>query len=61
MYLSKDGAERRVELDLDIQFKPGDEFRYGPDIYAVTRVDPGHGKFHALLFGDMIASRPPPR
>jgi hypothetical protein len=29
VYASKDGAERRVKIDLDILFKPSDEFRYG--------------------------------
>jgi hypothetical protein len=56
MFLSKDEAERRVELDLDVQFKPTDEFRYGPDIYVVTRVAPGHDEFDAVLFAD---SKPP--
>jgi hypothetical protein len=56
MYLSKDEAKRRVELDLDVQFKPTDEFRYGPDIYVVTRVEPGHDEFDAVLFAD---GRPP--
>jgi hypothetical protein len=56
MYLSKDEAKRRVELDLDVQFKPTDEFRYGPDIYVVTRVEPGHGEYDAVLFAD---GRPP--
>jgi hypothetical protein len=56
MHLSKDEGERRVELDLDVQFKPSDEFRYGPDIYVVTRVEPGDGEFDAVLFAD---GRPP--
>jgi hypothetical protein len=55
-YLSKDGAERRVELDLDVRFKPSDEFRFGPDIYVVRSVEPGHGEFDAVLFAD---GRPP--
>lgn len=58
LYLSKDGVERRVELDLDVQFKPSDEFRYGPDIYAVTRLEPGHDKFDAVLFAS-LSRRPP--
>jgi hypothetical protein len=56
MYLLKDEAERRVELDLDVQFKPTDEFRYGPDIYVVTRVEPGQDEFDAVLFAD---TKPP--
>ena len=56
VYLSKDGAERRVEIDLDVQFKPSDEFRYGPDIYVVARVEQGRDEFDAVLFAD---SRPP--
>jgi hypothetical protein len=56
MYLYKDGAKRRVDLDLDIQFKPNDEFRYGPDVYVVTRVEPGHAEYDAVLFADI---RPP--
>jgi hypothetical protein len=52
VYLSKDGAERRVDLDLDVQFKPSDDFRYGPDIYFVTKVEPGHDEFDAVLFAD---------
>jgi hypothetical protein len=59
VFLSKGGAERRVEIDLDVQFKPGDEFRYGPDIYVVTRLEPGHDKFDAVLFADMITRRSP--
>jgi hypothetical protein len=58
VYLSKDGAERRIELDIDVQFKPSDEFRYGPDIYVVTSVQPGHDEFNAVLFADTIADRP---
>ncbi len=56
MHLSKDEAERRAELDLDVQFKPSDEFRYGPDIYVVTRVEPGHDEYDAVLFAE---SKPP--
>jgi hypothetical protein len=59
VFLSKGGAERRVEIDLDVQFKPGDEFRYGPDIYVVTRLEPGHDKFDAVLFADLITRRSP--
>ena len=56
VYLSKDGGKRRVEIDLDVQFKPSDEFRWGPHIYVVTRVEPGRDEFDAVLFAD---SRPP--
>jgi len=52
VYLSKDGAERRIELDLDVQVKPNDEFRYGPDIYVVTSLQPGNDQFDAVLFAD---------
>jgi hypothetical protein len=55
VYLSKDGAERRIELDLDVQFKPGDEFRYGSDIYVVTSVQSGNDEFDAILFVDLAA------
>jgi hypothetical protein len=55
VYLSKDGAERRIELDLDVQFKPTDEFRYGPDIYVVTSVQPGQDEFDAIIFADVAA------
>ena len=55
VYLSKDGAERRIELDLDVQFKPSDEFRYGPDIYVVTSVQSGNDEFDAILFADLAA------
>jgi hypothetical protein len=57
MYLFKGGAERRVELDLDVQFKPGDEFRYGPEIYVVDRVESSHDEFDAVLFAD-VTDRP---
>jgi len=57
VYLSKDGAERRIELDLDVQFKPNDEFRYGPDIYVVTSVQPGNDAFDAILFADLASGR----
>ena len=53
VYLSKDGAERRIELDLDVEFKPSDEFRYGPDIYLVTSVQSGNDEFDAILFADL--------
>jgi hypothetical protein len=59
VYLSR-RVERRIELDFDIQFKPSDEFRWGPDIYVVTRVEPGHDKFDAVLFAAMIAEKPLP-
>jgi hypothetical protein len=52
VYLTKDRTERRVEIDLDVQFKPTDEFRYGPDIYAVTSIQPGHDQFDAVLFAE---------
>jgi hypothetical protein len=55
VYLSKDGAERRIELDLDVQFKPTDEFRYGPDIYVVASVQPGQDEFDAIIFADVAA------
>ena len=57
MYLSKIEGERRIELDLDVQFKPSDEFRYGPDIYVVTRVEPGHDEFDAVLFAESKSPR----
>jgi hypothetical protein len=53
VYLSKHGAERRIELDLDVEFKPTHEFRYGPDIYVVTSVQPGHHEFDAIIFADL--------
>jgi hypothetical protein len=56
VYLSKDGAERRIELDLDVEFKPNDDFRYGPDIYVVTSVQSGNDEFDAILFAQ-LASR----
>jgi hypothetical protein len=56
VYLSKDGAERRIELDLDVEFKPTQEFRYGPDIYVVTSVQPGHDEFDAIIFADLAAN-----
>jgi len=59
VYLSR-RVERRIELDFDIQFKPNDEFRWGPDIYVVTSVEPGNDKFDAVLFADMIADKPLP-
>jgi hypothetical protein len=55
VYLSKDGAERRIELELDVQFKPSYEFRYGPDIYVVTSVQPGRDEFDAIIFADLAA------
>jgi hypothetical protein len=55
-YLSKDDTRRRVEIDLDAQFEPGDEFRYGPDIYVVTRVGPGKDDSYPILFADVVAT-----
>jgi len=55
VYLFKDGAERRIELDLDVEFKPSHEFRYGPDIYVVTSVQPGQDEFDAIIFADVAA------
>jgi hypothetical protein len=55
VYLSKDAAERRIELDLDVEFKPSHEFRYGPDIYVVTSVQPGQDEFDAIIFADVAA------
>jgi hypothetical protein len=55
VYLSRNGDERRIELDLDVEFKPGYEFRYGPDIYVVTSVQPGHDEFDAIIFADVPA------
>jgi len=57
-YLSKDDTRRRVEIDLDAQFKPGDEFRYGPDIYVVTRVGPGQDESNLILFADLVWHQP---
>jgi hypothetical protein len=57
-YLSKDDTRRRVEIDLDVKFKPGDEFRYGPDIYVVTRVGPGKDGSDPILFADVVATPP---
>ncbi|HEY8776225.1 MAG TPA: hypothetical protein VIM33_07050 [Gaiellaceae bacterium] len=57
-YLSKDDTRRRVEIDLDAQFKPGDEFRYGHDIYIVTRVGPGKDGSNLILFADLLWHRP---
>jgi len=53
VYLSRDGAERRIELDLDVEFKPSHEFRYGPDIYVVTSLQPGQDEFDAIIFADV--------
>jgi hypothetical protein len=55
VYLSRDGEERRIELDLDVEFRAGYEFRYGPDIYVVATVQPGHDEFHAIIFADVPA------
>jgi hypothetical protein len=57
-YLSKDDTRRRVEVDHDVEFKPGDEFRYGPDLYVVTRVGPGKDDSYVILFADVIATSP---
>ena len=56
--LSKGETKRRVEIDIDVQFKPTDEFRYGPDIYVVTSVRPGNGEFGAILFADLSRAGP---
>jgi len=55
VYLSRDGDERRIELDLDVEFKPSYEFRYGPDIYVVRSLQPGHDEFDAIIFAEVAA------
>ena len=61
VHLSKGATRRRVELDIDVQFKPTDEFRYGPDIYVVTSVQPGNDELHAILFADLSRADPSKR
>jgi hypothetical protein len=58
VHLSKGETKRRVEIDIDVQFKPTDEFRYGPDIYVVTSVRPGNDEFGAILFADLSRADP---
>jgi len=57
-YLSKDDTRRRVEVDHDVEFKPGDEFRYGLDTYVVTRVGPGKDESNLILFADRVCHQP---
>jgi hypothetical protein len=54
-YLSKGDSKRRVVLDLDIEFKPGDEFKHENGIYAVTRIEPGEDGFDFAMFAELVA------
>lgn len=67
-YLSRGRIERRVwwrkpfptqsllvrEMQLGNDAKPGDEFPFKSEVYVITAVKPGFGKFEAILFADLV-------
>jgi hypothetical protein len=57
-HLSVGPGQQRITLDLDIDFKPGDEFTHGDGLYTVTDVQPGHDKFDATLFAEPTVDKP---
>jgi hypothetical protein len=45
-------------MQLGIDVKPGDEFPLKSEVYLVTDVKPGFGKFEAILFADLVGGKP---
>ncbi len=45
-------------MQFGIDFKPGDEFPFKSEVYVITDVKPGFGKFDAILFADLAGAKP---
>jgi len=51
-WLTKGASERQVAPEHDSQLNEGDAFTYENEVYSVTRVDPGHHEFVAVIAAD---------
>jgi hypothetical protein len=59
VYLIEKGTpERRIQLELDIQLKRGDEFPYELGLYEVKSVQRGLDGFDATLFAVATGTKP---
>jgi hypothetical protein len=45
-------------MQMSIDLKPGDEFPFQSEVYVITDVKPGFGKFDAILFADLVGAKP---
>ena len=57
-WLSRGGVEQRETLDTPTEFKVGDEFRHGLEVFRVTGITEGHGAFDAVLFAELVGDVP---
>ena len=46
------------EMQSGIDLEAGDEFPFKSEVFVVTDVKPGFGKFDAILFADLVTDRP---
>ena len=46
------------EMQIGIDFKAGDEFRFNSEVFVITDVKPGFGNFDAILFADLVTETP---
>jgi hypothetical protein len=42
------------EMQIGIDLKAGDEFPFKSEVFVITDVKPGFGKFDAILFADLV-------
>jgi hypothetical protein len=57
-WLSRGGAEGREPLDTPTEFKEGDEFMLGLEVYKVTGIKPGHDEYDTVLTAELIGDAP---
>ena len=46
------------EMQIGIDFKAGDEFRFKSEAFVITDVKVGFGEFDAILFVDLVTETP---
>jgi hypothetical protein len=46
------------EMQIGIDLKAGDELPLKSEVFVITDVKPGFGKFDAILFADLVTDTP---
>jgi hypothetical protein len=46
------------EMQIGIDLKAGDELPFKSEVFVITDVKPGFGKFDAILFADLVTGTP---